>query len=442
MWTQAEQTVADSFSSLSMGAHDGAAAACAAGSGGDNGLPQLEGAVGVCGASEATPTPGGSGGSEAEDVGGSGSMGDGMAGLGAMGCVPGMGNMPGMMGCGMEGGMACGASSIDGGMGMVGPPMEGGIDGIGGMMSGAMGGWAGAGEYEPEDMSGQEGIAGSVPQSVPDGPCVSVAALSVRQPFASLILYGVKQLEARNRPALKQVVGPLAIHVSHKEEPYTSPLVSTAIAILRRRYPDEAISSLFQLPPSMAQAHGCIVGLVDVENTWHADLFNEIEQAQLSEQAVCPAPGTFLTQLRSPRWLKYPVRVTGSNRLWQVELPLDSLPDGTELDQSGAIMCEAMRERPAYTQQHAGAPLMEGDEMGLGLLGGDMVRQLQSGDGQGEADKKRKKLQKALRQIEELKAKKAQGGALEKTQEGKIAREAELITELAALDEAEGLEQS
>ena len=38
----------------------------------------------------------------------------------------------------------------------------------------------------------------------------------------------------------------------------------------------------------MAGAHGCIVGLVDVECTWPADLFNEIEQSQLTEQAVFP----------------------------------------------------------------------------------------------------------------------------------------------------------
>ena len=81
-----------------------------------------------------------------------------------------------------------------------------------------------------------------------------------------------------------------------------------------------------------------------------------------------------------------------------------------------------------------GAPLMDGDDMGLGLLGGDMVRQLQSGDGAGEADKKRKKLQKALSQIESLKLKKEQGGTLEKTQEEKIAREEDLLAELAALE--------
>lgn len=128
----------------------------------------------------------------------------------------------------------------------------------------------------------------SVPQSMPEGPCVALPALSLRQPFASLVLYGVKQLEARNRPALKQLSGPLALHVSHREEPFHSPLVSTAIAILRRRYADDAISSLFTLPQTHAQGHGSIVGLVDVEATWPADLFNEIEQTQLTEQAVFP----------------------------------------------------------------------------------------------------------------------------------------------------------
>ena len=82
--------------------------------------------------------------------------------------------------------------------------------------------------------------------------------------------------------------GPLALHVSHREEPFGSPLVSTAVVILRRRFPDGAINSLFALPETHAQGHGCIVGIVDVEATWPADLFNEVEQSQLTEQAVFP----------------------------------------------------------------------------------------------------------------------------------------------------------
>jgi len=321
------------------------------------------------------------------------------------------------------------ASGMPGGMeGMMGAGMIGGMSGWGGASCSV-----GAGEYEPDDLTEGGHLLG-LPQAPPDGPCVNLWALSVRQPFASMILYGVKQLEARNRPALKQVQGPMAIHVSHKEEPYGSPLVSTAIAILRRRYPDDAISSMFQLPQNMAQGHGCVVGLVDVESTWHADLFNDVEQAQLTEQAVYPAAGTYLTQFKNPRWLKYPVRLNGSNRLWQIQLPLDSLPDGSEIDHNGHLMCAGLRQPPAYVHQQVGAPLMDGDDMGLGLLGGDMVRQLQSGDGAGEADKKKKKLQKALSQIESLKMKKEGGGTLEKTQEEKIAREEELLAELAALD--------
>ena len=76
---------------------------------------------------------------------------------------------------------------------------------------------------------------------------------------------------------------------------------------------------------------------------------------------------------------------------------------------------------------------MEGDDLGLGLLGGDMVRQLQSADVVGEKEKKIKKLQKALRQIEELKMKAASGVSLEKTQQEKIVREEELRRELDEL---------
>jgi len=268
---------------------------------------------------------------------------------------------------------------------------------------------------------------------MPEGPCVALPALSLRQPFASLVLYGVKQLEARNRPSLKQLAGPLALHVSHREEPFGSPLVSTAVAILRRRYTDEAISSLFALPQTHTQGHGCIVGIVDVEATWPADLFNEVEQSQLTEQAAFPVGGTYITQLRNPRWLKYPVRAAGSNKLWHAQIPLDALPEGTEVDGNGHLISTAMRDTPPLYQPGSAAPLMEGDDLGLGLLGGDMVRQLQSADGVGEKEKRMKKLQKALRQIEEIKLKQASGVALEKTQEEKITREEELRAELEEL---------
>ena len=120
------------------------------------------------------------------------------------------------------------------------------------------------------------------------------------------------------------------------------------------------------------------------------------------------------------------------------------MPEGTEVDAHGNLICTAMRDKPPLYQPGSAASLnMEGDDLGLGLLGGDMVRQLQSTDGVGEKEKKMKKLQKALRQIEELKAKQAQGVALEKTQEGKIEREEELRAELSELmmqaDEEGGL---
>lgn len=116
-----------------------------------------------------------------------------------------------------------------------------------------------------------------------------------------------------------------------------------------------------------------------------------------------------------------------------MQIPLDALPDGTEVDASGNLVCAAMRDKPPLYQPGSVMPQYEGDDMGLGLLGGDMVRQLQSADGVSEREKKLKKLQKALRQIDELKAKRAAGTALEKTQEGKIEREEELKAELAEL---------
>ncbi|EOD36445.1 hypothetical protein EMIHUDRAFT_226503 [Emiliania huxleyi CCMP1516] len=212
--------------------------------------------------------------------------------------------------------------------------------------------------YHAEGMPPEAYGMGMPPQAMPEGPCVTMAALSIRQPFASLILYG-----ARTRPTLKQVQGPLAVHVSHKEEPYDSHL---AIAILRRRYPDEAISQLFQLPAAMAQGHGCVVGIVD---------------AQLTEQAVYPAAATYLTQLRSPRWLAYPVRATGSNKLWEVTVPVDALPKGTELDARGNVLYVPTATNADRSACGVGGGVggggLEGDDAMLGMLGGDFESKIE-----------------------------------------------------------------
>ena len=274
------------------------------------------------------------------------------------------------------------------------------------------------------------------------GNCITLPALSFRQPFASLVLHGAKQLEARNRPALKQLSGPLVIHVSHREEPFDSLLVGSAVAILRRRYTEETISSLFALPQSLAQGQGCIVGMVYVEASWPADIFTEIEQSQLTEQAVFPVGGTYITQLRNPRWFKYPIRASGSNKLWHAPIPVDALPEDITVDSNGSLVCRStnQRDRPPPTcHGDAAAPLVMGDDLGLDLLGGDMVQELQATDEGGlrESERRRKKLQKALREIEALKLRQAQGMQLERTQVSKIEREAELRATSAELQHIE-----
>ena len=64
------------------------------------------------------------------------------------------------------------------------------------------------------------------------------------------------------------------------------------------------------------------------------------------------------------------MRTSGSNKLWQVQIPLDALPDGTEVDGNGNLICLATRDRPPLYQPGSCAPLLDGDDMGLGLLGG------------------------------------------------------------------------
>lgn len=93
------------------------------------------------------------------------------------------------------------------------PHMQDPMGGYGGYGRAQMpdSGWGLPG-VEHDDFGADEyGIDGmGIPQQqAPEGPCATVPALSLRQPFASLVLHGVKQLEARNRPTLKNVCGEL-----------------------------------------------------------------------------------------------------------------------------------------------------------------------------------------------------------------------------------------
>ena len=96
--------------------------------------------------------------------------------------------------------------------------------------------------------------------------------------------------------------------------------------------------------------------------------------AEVTHSSGAPSPRTQAPPTPTPTLtltrLKYPVRTSGSNKLWQVQIPLDALPDGTEVDGNGNLICLATRDRPPLYQPGSCAPLLDGDDMGLGLLGG------------------------------------------------------------------------
>ena len=87
------------------------------------------------------------------------------------------------------------------------------------------------------DPDGNDDYGDAMPlQQMPEGPCVALPALSLRQPFASLVLYGVKQLEARNRPALKQLSGARDADANEQGQ-------KTKATIRRSRAPCSALAS-------------------------------------------------------------------------------------------------------------------------------------------------------------------------------------------------------
>jgi ASCH domain len=131
-------------------------------------------------------------------------------------------------------------------------------------------------------------LSSLIPARVP----VGTPALTVRQPWASLIIEGTKDVENRGWSTYHR--GPLIIHAGNA-------LDREALAKHRR---------LLQHADSLP--HGCLLGTVD--------LVDCVERAR----SRWAEPGAFHWLLRDPRPFRSLVPMRGSLGLWQPERqPLD-----------------------------------------------------------------------------------------------------------------------
>ncbi|KAM7394868.1 hypothetical protein PAMP_021643 [Pampus punctatissimus] len=153
---------------------------------------------------------------------------------------------------------------------------------------------------------------------------VEVCCLSFRQPYAGLVLDGVKTVESRWRPLLVPLENKtLAVHIAQRdwEGEEWRKVLSGTLGMNQAQ-----IQALLESGEKFGR--GVVAGLVDVGRTWLCPTFLQEEELQQLEQSaiLIGLQEKYLTHLSNPRWLKQPLTTHGGRDLWTVEIPTELLP--------------------------------------------------------------------------------------------------------------------
>ncbi|KAG9265484.1 protein EOLA1 [Astyanax mexicanus] len=153
---------------------------------------------------------------------------------------------------------------------------------------------------------------------------LEVACLSFRQPYAGLVLNGVKRVETRWRPLLAGLRNcTLAVHVAQVEWEGAE-----WREILQHRFRMEPLQVEQLLESGERFGRGVVAGLVDVGETWQCPEDIPGEEIKDLEEAACLTGlnQKFLTRLSNPRWLTEPLYMRGRKDVWTVSIPERLLP--------------------------------------------------------------------------------------------------------------------
>ncbi|XP_058497027.1 protein EOLA1 [Solea solea] len=153
---------------------------------------------------------------------------------------------------------------------------------------------------------------------------VQLWCLSFRQPYAGLILNGVKTVETRWRPLLAPLENQtLAVHIAWRDwEGDEWRAVLGDVLGLTEAQIEQMLASCERF------GRGVVAGLVDVGGTWQCPASLQGEELQRLQRSalVLGVQEKTLTQLLNPRWLKEPLSLRGGRDLWTVEIPAELLP--------------------------------------------------------------------------------------------------------------------
>ncbi|XP_030275467.1 uncharacterized protein CXorf40 homolog [Sparus aurata] len=153
---------------------------------------------------------------------------------------------------------------------------------------------------------------------------VQVWCLSFRQPYAGLVLDGVKTVESRWRPLLAPLENrTLAVHIAWRdwEREEWRAVLSGPLGMNQAQ-----IRGLLESGERFGR--GVVAGLVDVGGTWLCPASLQGEELQHLERSavLIGLQEKHLTHLSNPRWLKEPLSARGGRDLWTVEIPAELLP--------------------------------------------------------------------------------------------------------------------
>jgi len=161
---------------------------------------------------------------------------------------------------------------------------------------------------------------------------IELPCFSMRDPYASLLLHGVKTVETRNWPMLKDVSGLCLLHIGHKT-------MDESVAgefLWRNDLADpQDLERLLEPPPGFQR--GQVLGLVDLQQTCQYTK-EQTRQAEVQRAVASEVVGQWATPVRKAWWLKSPLRAQGRPGVWTLRLPRTLVPHdalpllGTSLD--------------------------------------------------------------------------------------------------------------
>ncbi|MBN3272891.1 CX04A protein, partial [Polyodon spathula] len=153
---------------------------------------------------------------------------------------------------------------------------------------------------------------------------MQVGCLSFRQPYAGLLLNGIKTIETRWRPLLSEHRNcTLAIHIAQQdwEDEVWREMLTERLAMTT-----EQVQELVDQGERFGR--GVIAGLVDIGETWQCpEKLSAEEMRDLETKALLNGlEEKYLTLVSNPRWLREPLYSRGRKDVWTIEIPERLIP--------------------------------------------------------------------------------------------------------------------